>query len=159
MECELGWSARVLSCPYQACTCTVCSFSIGEAHHMTSVESAWEGCEYWEVWVFGGHQCNRLPASFSYFRAHDSLGDRDQACNVAVADTFQALVSFPRSQTQNSQTSHFSLFALTLAFAFPSSLPFSSSLPQPVFLGRKGLEVCWSSIAFFLHGYLNCPIM
>lgn len=46
---------------------------------------------------------------------------------------FPALMSYPRSHTQNSKTTHLSSFVLVLDFAFQLSLPFSSSLPHLAF--------------------------
>jgi len=46
---------------------------------------------------------------------------------------FPALMSYPRSHTQNSRTTHHSSCVLVLDFAFHLSLPFSSSLPHLAF--------------------------
>lgn len=59
---------------------------------------------------------------------------------MAVADTFQALMSPSESQTQASKATCLPSFSFKLAFAFLFSVSFSTFLPHPGFwVGAGGM--------------------
>ena len=79
---------------------------------------------------------------------------------MAVADTFQALMSPSESQTQAFKATCLSSFSFKLAFAFLFSVSFSTFLPHPGFGAGGGGEWGRRFVIlhyFLLHYSLNCP--